>query len=256
MRQKNNIVYKLGVISAAVAITVQLGGCAAATGGAVDASGTETAGGIKLAVKMASSIFLQPVGPEKRVVFIEGHNTSSATGLNFGPTLAADLQNAGYKVTNDPDKAQFMLMYNIRYVGKETKSHTMVGALAGGYGGLLAGAAVTNASHYQDLAGNMAGAGLLGAAIGAGIGYLDRQNAYMMVVDVQLEQRNSGAMTTTTTNASQGIGNSTVSTGGSIKGWQIYRDRIAATAKGRRLAFANAEPVLTHEITHELAGLF
>lgn len=249
-------VFRFGALAGAIAIALQLSGCAAATGGALNASGTETAGGIKLAVKMASSIFLQPVGPSQRTVFVEGHNTSSASGLNFGPTLVQDLQGAGYKVVQDPNKANFMLMYNIRYVGKATRSHTMMGALAGGYGGLLAGAAVTNASHYGDMAGNIAGAGLLGSAIGAGIGYLDRQNQYLMVVDVQLEQRNAQARTETSTTASQGLGNTTVSSGGGISGWQIYRDRIAATATGRRLAFSNAEPALTQEIGRELSGLF
>lgn len=245
---------RVGGLVLAMSAAVALGGCAA-TGGTVNASGTSTSGGIALNVKMSSSIFLQPVAASQRVVYVEGHNTSSATNLNFGSKVDSMLESAGYRVTNDPGKAQFMLMYNVRYIGKQTKAHTIQGALAGGYGGALVGALGTGVGS-RFAGDNALTGGLVGSAIGAAIGYAMRKNTYIMVVDIQLEQRNSQAVTTTSTTASNGTGNTTVSTGGQVRGWQIYRDRIGASAKGVRLAFANAEPALTHEVAHEIAGLF
>lgn len=241
-------------LALAMTAAVALGGCAA-TGGAVNASGTSTSGGIALNVKMSSSIFLQPVAASKRVVYVEGHNTSSAANLNFGSKVDSMLASAGYRVTNNPGKAQYMLMYNVRYVGKQTKTHTLEGALAGGYGGSLVGALGTGIGN-RFAADNALTGGVVGSAIGAAIGYAMHKNTYIMVVDIQLEQRNRQAVTTTSTTASNGTGNTTVSTGSGVKGWQIFRDRIAASAKGVRLAFANAEPALKHEVAHEIVGLF
>ena len=221
----------------------------------MDASGTQTSGGISMSVKMASSVFMQPVSPNKRVIFMQGHNTSSATNLSFKPSLMTQLQQSGYKLTDDPNRAQFMLLYNVRYVGRETKDRTMEGALAGGYGGAVAGALASGVGT-EHAAANTATGALVGSLVGAGIGYLMKTDKYMMVVDIQLEQRQKGAVTSTQTGTSEGLGNVTQSSSAAVHGWQIYRDRIAAEASGRRLAFALAEPALTKTVTHELAGIF
>ncbi len=42
---------------------------------------------------------------------------------------------------------------------------------------------------------------------------------YMMVVDIQLEQRDRGAVSRSETNSRQGLGNRTMSRGGNPRGW-------------------------------------
>lgn len=237
-----------------MAAVVMLGGCAAANGPApqqTSASGL-SAGNAKLSVKMSSSIFLQPVGPAKQVVYLDGHNTSSAQDLHFSQEVRQELISKGYRITRNPAKAHYMLMWNVRYVGKETKSHTAQGALAGGFGGAMLASALSS----NDSAGAMVGGSLAGAIVGGVIGHMLASNRYMMVVDIQLEQRQRGATTNSTTVARQGLGNSTQTSGGAIHGWMVFRDRIVAQASGRQLAFSYAVPSLTKEVAGELAGVF
>ena len=228
-----------------------LAGCATANGPApqgTSASGL-SAGNMRLSVRMSSSIFLQPVGPAKKVVYVGGHNTSSAQGLHFGQLVVQGLMAKGYRITNNPHDAHYMLLYNIRYVGKERASNAAAGALAGGFGGAVIGGVAGNGN------GALIGGGV-GALAGGILGAVFSTNRYMMVVDIQLEQRQKGAYTATNTFASQGTNSSLSSSAGGINGWMIYRDRIVAQAIGTRLRFSYATPALSHEVAGELTGLF
>ncbi len=229
-----------------------LGGCATATGPApqsASASGL-SAGNMKLSARMSSSIFLQPVSPSRRIVFVSGHNTSSAQGLHFTRLIKQSLIEKGYRITDDPARAEYMLMYNILYVGKEDQSYTAAGALAGGFGGAVIGAAASNTTT-----GAVAG-GLAGAVVGGIIGNFFQQNRYMMVVDIQLEQRQAGTYTTTNTYADQGTASTVHTYHSGVKNWMFYRDRIVAQAEGTRLTFDYATPAMSQEVSGEISGLF
>jgi len=230
---------------------VTIAGCAA-RGPApqqTTAGGTR-AGKARVATKMSSTIFLQPVAPDRRVVYVEGHNTSSAKNVRFEPQIDAALRSQGYKVTGDPSKAEFILQYNLRYLGKESKSHTAAGAVAGGFGGAVLESAA-GGSGNQNLRG-----GIVGAGLGALVGYLMSENQYMMVVDVRVEQRSSSAHTHITTRAGSGTGNTTTSSSQGAAGWQIYQTRVVGEAAGRHLAFDYAKPALEQNIAGSLAGIF
>lgn len=241
---------RIGTVALAAIGALGLAGCA--TGPApqgTSASGL-SAGHMQLSVHMSSSIFLQPVAPSKRVVFVEGHNTSSAQNLGFQPLVVHDLMQRGYQVTNDPTRAEYMVMCNVRYIGKQTASNTASGVLAGGFG-----AAITSAA-FGGNGGTSAAYGLAGALVGGVVGHFLSQKAYMMVVDIQLEQRQSGVYTTSQTNAQQGLGNTTTSSTSSVKNWMIYRDRIVAQAHALDLAFSYAKPSLTKVVAGEISGIF
>ena len=241
---------RIGTVALAVIGALGLAGCA--TGPApqgTSASGL-SAGNMHLSVHMSSSIFLQPVAPSKRVVFVEGHNTSSAQNLGFQPLVTQDLMRRGYQVTNDPSRAEYMVMYNVRYIGKQTASNTAAGVLAGGFG-----AAITSAA-FGGNGGTSAAYGLAGALVGGVVGHFLSQKAYMMVVDIQLEQRQAGVYTTSQTNARQGIGGGMSTSVSGVNNWMIYRDRIVAQAHGLNLAFSYATPALSREVSGEISGLF
>ncbi len=206
-----------------------LAGCAArGPAPAYTTNGGTQAGQARIKTKMTSTIFLNPVAPDKRVIYVEGHNTSSAQNVNFMPILQQALFAQGYRLTRDPSQAEFTLQYNLRYVGKETKSHTATGALAGGFGGaILEGAA--GGSGIQA-----ARAGIIGVGIGALVGYMMSENNYMMVVDIQVRQR-------------QGPGSDN---------WQTWKDRVATEAAGHHLSFDYAKPAMVQNTAHSIAGIF
>jgi hypothetical protein len=243
---------KIRIGTAALAVAGALGIAGCATGPApqgTSASGL-SAGNMHLSAQMSSSIFLQPVAPSERVVFVDGHNTSSAQNLGFQSLVNEDLMRRGYQISNDPTRAEYMVMYNVRYIGEQKADNTAAGVLAGGFG-----AAVTSAA-FGGNGGTTAAYGLAGALVGGVVGHFLSQKAYMMVVDIQLEQRQAGVYTSSQTNAQQGIGGSMTTSTGGVKNWMIYRDRIVAQAHGLDLKFSYATPALTHEVAGEISGLF
>lgn len=234
--------------------TTLMGGCSSLslTGQSAPtqaSNGGTSIGQASFASKMYSTIFLQPVPPSENVVFLEGHNTSSAQTAHFRKYVAAKLERDGYTITTNPNAAEYMLMYNLRYLARTSHSETLAGAVAGGYGGaVLAGVAGGGV-------GEIVGGGLVGAAVGGLVGHFLSSRKFMMIVDIQVEQRNTTAQNSSTTTASEGLGNTTTSTG-SFSGWQIFRDRVASMAQGRRLHFSYVQPALCKIMAAEIAGIF
>jgi outer membrane lipoprotein SlyB len=222
-------------------------GCATTAGNTTSASGLSS-GNVALSTKMSSSIFLQPVSPQDKIVYVSTRNTSTATGLNFKNQLISELISEGYRVTNNPQEANFMVMSNVLYIGKETSNYTLAGALAGGFGGALIG------SRYNSGTSTLEG-GALGALAGGILGSLLNTAKYMMVVDIQLEERQAGTYTTSSTNASQGIASNVTTYNAGVKNWAIYRDRIISQASAMNLNFASAEPLLKQQMAHSIANL-
>ena len=222
-------------------------GCATTAGPTTSASGLSS-GNVALSTKMSSSIFLQPVAPQDKIVYVSVRNTSTATGLNFRNELISALTSEGYSVTNNPKKANFMLMSNVLYIGKESQNYTVAGALAGGFGGGFIG------SRYNSGTSMIAG-GALGALAGGIIGSMFQGKNYMMVVDIQLEQRQAGTYTTNSTNASQGTASNITTYNSGVKNWAIYRDRIVSQASAMNLVFTSAEPLLKQQMAHSIANL-
>ncbi len=226
---------------------IVLSGCATTATSTTSSSGL-SAGNVALSTKMSSSIFLQPVSPRNKIVYVTTRNTSTATGLNFRNELISTLIGEGYRITNNPREANFMLMTNILYIGLETHSYTVEGALAGGFGGALIG------STYGTVGSTVVG-GAAGALVGGIIGSMISQKHYMMVVDIQLEQRQAGTYTTNSTAASQGTASTITTYNSGIKNWEIYRDRIVSQASAINLQFSSAEPALKHQMAHSIANL-
>ena len=240
----------IGTAAIAAAGALGLAGCATGPAPQGTSSSGLSAGNMHLSAQMSSSIFLQPVAPSKRVIFVEGHNTSSAQNLGFQSLVNGDLMRRGYQITNNPNRAEYMVMYNVRYIGVQRSSNTAAGALAGGFGGAIGSAA------FGGNGGTTAAFGLAGALVGGVVGHFLSQKAYMMAVDIQLEQRQAGVYTSSQTNAQQGIGGGTTTSTSGVKNWMIYRDRIVAQAHGLDLKFSYAAPALTHEVAGEISGLF
>lgn len=222
-------------------------GCATTAGPTTSASGLSS-GNVALSTKMSSSIFLQPVAPQNKIVYVSVRNTSTATGLNFRNELISALIGEGYRITNNPQEANFMLMSNVLYIGKESKNYTVAGALAGGFGGAFIG------SRYNSGTSMVAG-GALGALAGGIIGSMFQNKNYMMIVDIQLEQRQAGTYTTNSTAASQGTASTITTYNAGVKNWAIYRDRIVSQASAMNLEFASAEPLLKQQMAHSIANL-
>ena len=133
--------------------------------------------------QMSDAVFLDPVGPEKRTIFIQVRNTSDKPNFDIESSLKSAIAAKGYRIMQDPDRAHFKLQAQILNVSK-TDPTAAAAALHAGYGGVLGGA-VTGAviGGTIDTVNRMRGAGI-GAGVGALAGGLAGTVANAMVKDV------------------------------------------------------------------------
>lgn len=203
-------------------------------------------------VKMSDTIFLDPVGLSKnRNVYIRTTNTSDMQEIAFDQFLREDIAKKGYTVVSDPTQAGFIIQSNILYMDNEKKSLTADGLLAGGFGGVLAGAGLGNNS------GSAIVGGILGAVGGALVGSAFHVDTYLGAVDVQIQEKVPGGVTgTMVTNAQQGSA-TTLKTQQEVKSdYQTYRTRIVAKARQTNIDKKEAAGVLSDKLATQIAGMF
>lgn len=240
-------VLTLSFVAGMVAIT--LGGCSA-----MDTAISKK--DLDVQTKMSETIFLEPVSPGKKIVFVDVKNTSDQE-VNIASRIEAAFINRGYKVTRDPKEANYMLQGNILKVGKSNlrESQSYVGS---GFGAGVLGAAAGYAATGSGRTG--AALGLAGAAIGIAADAMVKDNLYVMVTDLQIRERPlEGEVVTQTQKAYLDQGSSTTTKqsieGGKIE-WKTYRTRIVSTANQVNLEFEEAKPALEGALVRSMSGIF
>ncbi len=58
--------------------------------------------------KMSETIFLDPVAPERRTVFVEVRNTSDRDNFNIEAAIVSTIEKGGYRVVDNPDTAHLL----------------------------------------------------------------------------------------------------------------------------------------------------
>ena len=89
--------------------------------------------------KMSSSIFLDPVSPDQKSIYVAVKNTSSQQNIGLKDELKEALAQNGWSVTNDFSKAHDRVQVNILQVGKAKDANAVYASLSNGFGGALAG---------------------------------------------------------------------------------------------------------------------
>lgn len=239
---------KLILLLAALAALAMLAGCAATYTGIRYAD-------LKVENKMSASIFLDPVAPAQRTVFVQVRNTSDKP-FNLQPEIVAALAAKGFKVVDDPNQAHYWLQANILSVGLTDESALEKSELAG-FGGPIAGGAIG-----AVLGGSQAGAGAAIGAVAGGAaelisGAMVKVNTYAVVTDLQLSER--GASPTSQrfdSSLKQGTGQTRVSQqSASTASMKKYQTRIISTARKTNLEWPEAYPALRQGIAQAIAGV-
>jgi hypothetical protein len=188
---------------------------------------------LKVETKMSSTIFLEPVAPADKVIYLQVRNTSDKPNLDLTGPLYSALINKGYQVTNDSKAAHFILQANVLQAGEldaatrdEIVGRGFGDAIVGGLAGAGVGALV---SGHSDAV--IAGA-LVGAALGGLANAATQDVTYSVITDVQITEKKSGG------------------------GTQKHQTRIASTANKVNLKFEQAEPELVAGLARSIAGIF
>ena len=119
------------------------------------------------------------MSPAKRVIFVSVRNTSDKE-LNIKPRIIERLSNSGYRITDDPDAAQFMLQANGLKVGKDNLDSTD-SYLDAGFSGAVLGSAVSSQSD------NTKGV-VIGALVGIVAEAMVDDTLFTMVTDLQVRE--------------------------------------------------------------------
>ena len=214
--------------------------------------------------KMSDSIFLDPVGPDKRSIFVQVRNTSDKANFDIEAPIKAAMAAKGYRVTDDPEQAHYKLLAQVLQVSNASPT-AAESAVRGGYGGPILAGAATGA-----LIGGAAG-GYRGAAYGGAAGALVggvattvadasvKDVTYMVITDIQIsEKAREGVIgrRDAQVDASQGVGGRERQTFSEVTDEKRYRTRIVSTANKVNLSYEEAAPELTQGLARSLAGMF
>ncbi|MGB6327502.1 MAG: complement resistance protein TraT [Halarcobacter sp.] len=205
--------------------------------------------------KMSESIFLEPVAAKEQIIYFKIRSTSDEN-LNIAEKLEAELEKKGFKVTQDPSKANFMIQANLLKVGEidENEQRNYLGA---GFG---VGAVAAGATILTGGGGSQAGkAGLIGVAVGLAVEAARVKDIhYALVTDVEIRQRPiQGELISQTDKQVNDTASSSVSTQTSnLNGvqWKKYRTRIVSSAYAPGLEFKQAQRFLEDGLVKALSG--
>lgn len=141
-------------------------------------------------VQMQQSIFIDPDLLADKPVYVRVTNQTGKADLNFDNIVAQKLMARGHKITKNSKEAGVRVLVNFLYLDKASQDMSTEGAMAGGFGGLVAGSALSHGSFGTSA---LAGAG--GAMVGALAGSLMSVDKFIGIVDIQVEQPLQKAVT-------------------------------------------------------------
>ena len=208
--------------------------------------------------KMSSSIFLDPVEPQQRTVFVDIRNTSDKPEFDLKPQVIQSLQARGYQVIDSPSRANYWLQANVLQVGRSNARATN-GALAAGPG--MAGGAVTGYALHRATGGSSGGAAIGaavgGAVVGTVVDAMVEDVYYSVITDIQIMERFDGTVREQSEHQLvQGDSGSTTSSYQRNTDMRKYQTRVVSFANQANLKWPEAEPQLTQGMVRALAGLF
>jgi len=210
--------------------------------------------------KMSDTIFLNPETLESgKPIYVLVTNTSDFQEVDFGKLIKEKITAAGRQVTSNPREASHLLQANLLYLGEEKKDMTMEGAVAGGVGGLLGGAAIARSAGITNYGGGLTGlaVGAAGAGLGALSGAMVHVDSYVGLVDVSIKEAVEwGVKGTEVADLRQGSSN-TIRTERKVEDTrQEYRTRIGVKAVQTNINREEATKSISERLAAQIAGYF
>lgn len=236
------------VMIAAVSLSLALAGCSA----------TYTAikkRNLDVQTKMSDTVFLDPVKASKQVVYLQIRNTSDKQDIHIKAKIKEAIEGKGYRITNDLDKAHYLIQANILQVSK-TDQRDSQAALVSSYGSGLIGAAA-GASLAGGGAGRV-GTGIIGGLVGMAADAMVEDTYFTMITDVQISVRAPKGVKVTEQDQArlhQGTSGSKQVYSTSESAWKRYQTRIVSVANKVNLDFPTAIPELQKGLVNSIAGM-
>lgn len=213
--------------------------------------------------KMSDTIFLDPVAPDKQVVFVQIRNTSDKINFDIATPVKEAIASRGFRITSNPEQAHYWLQANVLSVAKSSPT-AAESALHAGYGGTLAGAALGAAVGGGVGGWHGAGiGGLAGGLLGAGIETIAdasvKDVTFVVITDIEIsEKAKQGVLVREDTRLSrkQGRSGSSSQISSEVADRKKYRTRIVSTANKANLEYQEAASPLTAGMVRAISGMF
>lgn len=204
---------------------------------------------LKVDSRMSETIFLDPVDKKKRTVFLQIRNTSGKSGFSIAPRVKNLIQNKGYTVVDDPDKANYWLQANILNIITDKK-----------------GAEKTLAKGFSDTANKMMNGTNIDLSVdslvrvGTEIVVTNMMNEvyFAVIADLQISERiKNGGNTLRSSGFSTRQGKRGYSTDyvHEVSNMKRYQTRILSEASRLNLQWKEASGVLSGNLANVISGL-
>ena len=214
--------------------------------------------------KMSDTVFLDPVRPAERTVFIEVRNTSDKQDLEIAEAVRARVAERGYMITEDPSRAQFMLQANVLQAGRNSETAAEAAykdgfgsVLTGGAAGAGVGWALGKAGGHDGLL--IAGGAILGAGIATVVDAFVQDVTYSVVADLQVSERANAdeiVIQDESFDSDQGSSGVVSQSSNTTSPWKRYRTRVVSVAEKVNLEWYEAAPSIVDGMTRSIAGIF
>lgn len=206
--------------------------------------------------RLQHSIFLDPVDPEQQIIYVQVRNTSKAKDFDLKNRIVAEMMGRGYKVTNRPSEANYMLQANIRNyteqrVASDGTGESIIGAVVGGVLGSAIGG-----GKGQEIA--MTLGAVAGGAAGQNLSGRTLDITFTAEVDIIIAERSQGTKINYETDQmlQKGMGTTTSASFNNKSDWKKYRTKLISKANKANLTVQEATPAIMTDITQSLSGLF
>ncbi len=204
--------------------------------------------------KMSNSVFLEPASTSNKTVFIQIRNSSDKDidTQMMSKKIAKQLTANSYRVTKNPEQANYIIQQNILSVAKTDKK-SAYNAMDAGFGGAAAGSLIVGASG----GGNYGMGALVGGIAGIAANALVKDVYYNLVSDIQIKERTKGKVNyTTKSNAGSGSSMNTAQTISGQSNYLTHSTRLVIVANQVNLEFDEAKNILEDKLVKSVAGIF
>ena len=207
---------------------------------------------LEVQTQMSETIWLNPEFIGDKTVFVQIKNTTPKT-LTIDQRIKTLLISKGYKITNDPKKANYWLQANILKLNKEdlrNSNPAEAGLMGAGVGGALG-------AYNTGSVNSAIGLGLVGGVVATAADALFEDVYYVMVTDIVISEKTNKKVTIDNVNLiKQGTRGVAATTSVNSGNMNKYQTRVVSTANKVNLKFEEATPLLEVELINTISNIF
>lgn len=209
--------------------------------------------------KLSTSIFVDPVPPEQRKIYLEVRSAVQEFDRNaFRAALSEQIANSGngYSLVDSPKDAQYSMSIFVRNLEKASPS-AAANYLSNGFQGVAAGSALSYATggSYR----NAAGAGIIGGLVSTAANAFVKDVTYLLVADIQIKEKAAkGVIVRKDSKINTKISDDGASTQttSEVSNRKEYRTRVVTTANKANLELEEAQPLMFSKTAYAMASFF